>query len=109
MERFERLSRFHAREDLIDELASVRGVEPSNIRRILAMLGHPDMIKHTIKYFRDLDGAQECENYEGPWNCAREAEAHYENIQYGWTGGAGGIGFDESWCQPCRDRVMGNT
>jgi hypothetical protein len=108
MDRFERLSRFNAREDLIDELTTFRGVEPSNIRRILSMLSHPDMIKITIKYFQDLDGAQTCEKYEAPWNCAREAEAHYENIQYGWSAGVG-IGFDGSWCTPCRDRVMGNT
>jgi len=108
MERFERLNRFNAREDLIDEVRMTRGIEPPGIRLVLEALAHPELIAETIKYFQGLDKSQMCLLYDAPWNCAREAEAKYENIKYGWTGGAGGIGFDESWCEPCRDRVLNN-
>lgn len=108
MERFERLTRWNAREDLIDEVRAHRGVEPGGIRHILDLLAHPDIIQETIKYFQGLDKSQQCLLYDAPWNCAREAEAKYENIRYGWTGGAGGIGFDASWCDPCRDKVLNN-
>jgi hypothetical protein len=108
MDRFERLSRFNAREDLIDELSGIKGTEPAGIRRLLGDLADPAIIEHTIRYFQGLNNARQCLNFEHPWNCAREAEAKYKNIQFGWSGGAGGIGLDESWCEPCRDRVLNN-
>lgn len=106
MGRFERLNRWNAREDLIDAITSTRGVEPPGVRQTLDALIHPDVIEEAIKYLQGLNVKQTCLLYDQPWNCAREAEAKYMNIRFGWTGGAGGIGFDESWCEPCRERVL---
>lgn len=109
MDRFERLNRWHEKEDLIDAIKEIRPIEPANIRLILDLLAHPDVIQHTIRYFQELDTAQKCLNYEHPWNCAREAEARYQTIQYGWISGAGALGYDDSWCEPCRDRLLNIT
>lgn len=96
------------KQELIDGVTELVGYEPLGIRVLLRVLAHPDLVQHTRRYFDDLDQAAKCQMYEPPWSCAKEAEAKYENIQYGWLGGAGGVGFDESWCEPCRKKVLGN-
>lgn len=95
------------KEDLIDGIKELVGQEPIGLRVLLRVLSHPDIVAEVARYFAGLDVTQRCLNYEPPWNCAKEAEARYENVKYGWLGGAGGIGFDESWCDNCRKRVMG--
>jgi hypothetical protein len=96
----------NAKEELLDHIQMVTGGLPSNARYILKVLAHPDLIEHTRRYFSEMDDEARCQNYEAPWSCAREAEALYKNIKYGWLGGASGIGFDESWCEPCRRKVL---
>lgn len=103
----DRVDHQHMREDLVDKVISLVGHEPPGIRVLLRTLSHPDIVKDARLYFDSMDASSRCTKYEPPWNCAREAEARYQNIKYGWTGGAGGIGFDESWCDNCRDKVMG--
>lgn len=94
------------KDDLIDQVTSMVGYEPPGLRVLLRVLSHPDMAGEAKKYFEAMDIGSRCTKYEPPWNCAREAEAQYQNIQYGWLG-ANGVGYDESWCEPCRRKVMG--
>ena len=105
----ERIKRWTEKEDLIDEVKAAFGIEPPGLRQILAALAHPDVVEHTQAYFRALDKKHLCEHYDEPWSCAREAEAKYETIKYGWLGAGAGVGFDESWCEPCRQRVLAGT
>lgn len=95
------------REELIDLISSAVGYEPPGIRVLIRTISHPDIIGEIRRYLDLVDVASRCVKYEAPWSCAREAEARYENIKYGWYGGAGGIGFDESWCPNCRRKVIG--
>lgn len=97
------------KEDLIDRIRELAGIEPLGIRPMLRVLAHPEMISQTISYFQSLDVTTKCLNYEAPWSCAKEAEARYENIKYGWLGGTNGVGFDESWCENCRKKVLGDV
>lgn len=103
----ERNDRWNEKEDLIDRIKSIAGIEPPGIRQLLIILAHPDMVQHTIRFFNTRDVKNRCQLYDYPWSCAREAEAKYETIKFGWLGAGAGVGFDESWCQPCRDRVLG--
>jgi hypothetical protein len=96
------------KEELIDGIRDLVGYEPPGVRVLLRVLAHPDLVQHTRRYFDELDTSTKCIKYEAPWSCALEAEARYENIKYGWMGGAGGIGFDESWCENCRRKVLGD-
>lgn len=105
----ERIKRWEEKEDFIDEIKAVLGHEPQGLRQFLGILSHPDLIEHTVDFFKTVDGQagkHSCELYEFPWSCAREAEAKYETIKYGWLGAGSGVGFDESWCEPCRQRVL---
>lgn len=105
----ERIKRWEEKEDLIDEIKSVLGHEPQGMRQFLALMTHPDLVDHVASYFKLLSnqaGKHACQLYEAPWDCAREAEAKYETIKYGWLGAGSGVGFDESWCEPCRQRVL---
>lgn len=104
----ERFNRWNEKEDLIDRAKSIMGTEPMGIRQLLSLLAHPDMIEHTIKFFNSLDEKHRCEIYDYPWSCAREAEAKYENLNFGWLGAGEGVGFDDSWCESCRRRVLDN-
>lgn len=97
------------KEDLVDRVTELMGAEPLGIRPMLRALAHPQIVQHAVRYFQSLDESTKCLKYEPPWNCAREAEAKYENIKYGWFGGANGIGFDESWCENCRRKVVGDV
>lgn len=96
-----------AKEELIRKITEIVGVEPPGLRVLLRTLGHPDLVGDVLRYLQPLDEALRCQMYATPWNCAREAEARYQNIKYGWLGGAGGIGYDETWCEPCRKKVLG--
>ena len=81
----DRLSRANAKEDLLDAIRTAFGTEPAN--------------------FRGIDKKHMCEIYSYPWNCAKEAEAHFETIR-GASLGAGLAGaYDELWCKPCRQRA----
>lgn len=104
----EDVSLLQQKDELIDGVKELVGHEPPGIRVLLRVLAHPDLVQHTRRYFEAHDRSTKCLTYEAPWSCAREAEANYENIKYGWLGGAGGIGFDESWCEPCRRKVLGD-
>lgn len=95
------------RDTLLDNLVSIVGYEPPGIRVLLRTLSHPQLVTEARLYFEAMDVAARCTKYEPPWNCAREAEAQYKNIKHGWMGAANGIGFDESWCESCRRKVMG--
>lgn len=95
------------RDDLIDNVVTIVGYEPPGLRVLLRTLSHPEVVNEAKLYFETMDIANRCSKYEPPWSCAREAEAQYENIQYGWLGAVNGIGYDESWCEPCRRKVLG--
>lgn len=108
----QRIKRLEEKEDFIDEVKAVHGCEPQGLRQILGLLSHPDMIGNTVQFFEAIEGLagkNSCKHYEFPWDCAREAEAKYETIKYGWVGAGVGVGFDESWCEPCRKRVLRGT
>lgn len=94
------------KEDLIEVLQNIFGHIPQETRLVLKMLGHPNVIGHTKSYINKIDTSSRCTNYEPPWSCAREAEAKYENIKYGWLGAGAGVGFEDWWCDNCRKRVM---
>lgn len=96
------------RENLISSVKELVGYEPAGLRVLLRVLSHPDVVQDVSKYFSGLDTSLTCLKYEAPWSCAKEAEASYQNIKYGWLGGANGIGFDESWCPSCRQKVLGD-
>lgn len=101
----DRLSRANAKEDLLDAIRTAFGTEPANVRVVINALSHPEVIDETISYFRGIDKKHMCEIYSYPWNCAREAEAHFETIR-GASLGAGLAGaYDELWCKPCRQRA----
>jgi hypothetical protein len=93
------------KEELIEAIQEATGRLPNGTRLILDVLTQPDVIEFTKRFIQANDEAGKCLNYQDPWNCAKEAEAKYRNIKYGWLAG-NGVGFDESWCEPCRRRVM---
>ena len=95
------------RQELIDGVAQLVGYEPPGIRVLLRVLSHPEIAGVAKEYFESMDVSSRCAKYEPPWSCAREAEAQYQNIKFGWVGATSGIGYDESWCEPCRRKVMG--
>ena len=92
--------------ELIARIQEVLGIVPGNTSYILNVLVRDDVIEHTKSYIHSMDKASRCEKFKAPWSCAKEAEAMYENIKYGWLGAANGIGYSEWWCEPCRKRVM---
>lgn len=96
------------KEELIDGVTSLLGYQPPGVRVLLRVLAHPSLVHLTRQYFSAQDVSLKCLTYESPWSCSKEAEAKYENIKYGWLGGANGVGFDESWCDNCRKKVMGD-
>jgi hypothetical protein len=93
------------KEDLIDAMSSILGLTPQNTRLILNVLVHPDIIEETKAYIRANDFASLCEKFQAPWDCAKEAEAKFENQKHGWLGAGTSMEFDW-WCEPCRKRVM---
>lgn len=74
--------------------------------RFLHLLSHPEVIELLKLWITTVDEKGRCLKYEAPWNCAKEAEAYYENVQYGWLGGASGVGYNEHWCENCRKKIM---
>lgn len=94
-------------EEILERIVEVTGTTMPGVKGILRLLAHPDVIEHTKRYFDIADVASRCQKYQDPWNCAREAEAQYENIKYGWLGAANGVGYSEWWCENCRKKVMG--
>ena len=96
------------KEELVEHMQDIVGQVPENVRLVIKLLSHPDLIKFTKRYFNSIDKAGRCRNYEPPWSCAREAEAKYENLKFGWLGGLDGVGYSDHWCEPCRSRVMEN-
>ena len=94
------------KEEVIAKVKEALGYEPTNLLGILKALSHPQVIQDTLRYLNLVDVENRCQKYEAPWNCAREAEAKYENIKYGWLGAGYGIGFAEWWCDPCKSKVL---
>lgn len=94
------------KEALIQQMGRVVGYVPLGTRDLLNVLIHPDLIEFTKRYIESKDDASRCLAFDAPWNCAREAEARYENIKFGWLAG-NGVGFSEWWCENCRKKVMG--
>ena len=95
------------KEDLVDQATSILGHEPAGIRSMLKLLSHPSIIGNVRRYLEALDAdAIRCLHYEAPWNCIREADAKYQNMQYGYVGGPM-VGVDDSWCESCLSKVMG--
>jgi hypothetical protein len=92
--------------ELIERIKEVLGVLPGNTSYILNVLVREDVIDATKAFIHIKDEGSRCEKFPAPWSCAKEAEAMYENIKYGWLGAAHGIGYSEWWCEPCRKRVM---
>lgn len=95
------------RDDLIDHVSALVGYEPPGIRVLIRVLSYPTVAGEARTYFDAMDVTARCTKYEPPWSCAREAEAQYQNIQFGWMGAANGVGYDESWCENCRGRILG--
>lgn len=95
-----------AKDALVHGVTELLGHDIPNLRWVLRALSHPDLIEHTKKYFNAMDKASMCTKYETPWSCAKEAEAKYENIKYGWLGAGSGVGFSEWWCDNCKKKVM---
>lgn len=106
MEERERIQRWNDKEDLIDEVRAVLGVEPHGLRRAIAMLSHPEIIQHTIRYFSELDDSHICIKYEEPWNCAKVSEVNYESVTPHWIASEQTVVIGGDWCQPCRDRAL---
>lgn len=96
------------KEELVSNLLEVFGTIPPLTREVLSMLTHPDVIEQTKLYISEHDVAGRCTKYESPWSCAKEAEALYENIKFGWLGAGNGVGYSEWWCEPCRRKVVGD-
>ena len=106
MDRRERISRQSAKEDLVDNINKIFGREPAELRHILSILCHEDLIDETIDY---LKGAKTVEHVcivypEGGWSCSQEYEAALETI---WSGRylgaeASSAAYYELWCEPCR-------
>jgi len=94
------------KEDMVELATSILGHEPVGLRATLKLLSHPGMVESTRRYFESLVST-DCLHYEAPWNCARESEAKFENLQYGWMGGIYGDEPLSSWCEPCLSKVMG--
>lgn len=103
----ERLDRWHEKEDLIDRAKSIAGTEPVGIRQLLALLAHPDMIEHTIKFFVAQDEKHRCLVYSYPWSCIREADARYTNLKFGFLGAGPGT-VDPGWCENCQNKILEN-
>ncbi len=97
---------FDEKEELIERIEEAIGYLPDNTRLILKALSHPNVINAAKHYINVNDEAGRCLKYQYPWSCAKEAEAMYENIKFGWLGGVNGVGYDDNWCEPCRKKVM---
>lgn len=93
------------KEELIHQMEHILGLVPGNTRLILNGLVHPEVIEYTKRFIKAKDFASQCQKFKAPWDCAKEAEAKFENIKYGWLGGGTTMEFDW-WCEPCRKRVM---
>lgn len=106
MDRRERINRQAAKEDLVDNIVKIYGREPRDIRLVLTLLSHDDLIDEVVDY---LQGAKIVEHVcvvypEGGWSCSQEYEAKLETI---WSGRylgaeASSEAFYELWCEPCR-------
>jgi hypothetical protein len=94
------------KEALIERMQEIIGYVPVGTRDLLNVLIHPDLIEFTKAYVKSRDEASRCQKYKEPWSCAKEAEARYENIKYGWLGSGSGVGYAEWWCENCKKRVM---
>lgn len=96
------------KEELLEEIQATLGFLPGNTGYLLHVLTLPEVIDSTKRYVKAMDKASRCLNYQAPWNCAREAEARYENIKHGWLGApsGSGVGLAEWWCENCRKKVM---
>lgn len=94
------------KDELIDSLMETLGYLPIGARALLEALTRPEVIEYTKRYIHVMDKASLCQNYKPPWNCAKEAEARYENIKFGWLGGSNGVSYSDWWCEPCRKRAM---
>lgn len=112
MEHRARIRRLEDKEDLIDAVKAVVGREPTGIRQVLNLLAQPDILDYTIGYF---DGAKSmghvCRIFAEPWNCILEDEAKNETIRgVAWADEDPSLGvlLHEEWCDPCRNKVLGD-
>lgn len=92
------------RNQLLEKVSEVVGYEPPGFRQVLRVLTHPEVAPFSAKYIGALDKSSACTIYEPPWNCAKESEAKYENLKYGWIAGDN---YTDHWCDNCEKRVMG--
>lgn len=93
------------KDELVAKIKETLGVLPGNTLYLLNVLVHEDLIEYTKDYIRTKDVASRCTEFKEPWSCAKEAEAMYENIKFGWLGGAQNMGVSEWWCDNCRKRA----
>lgn len=94
--------------NLVEQITEIVGYEPPGLKSLLRVMSHPDVVSKAVAYLSLMDESTRCLNYEPPWNCARESEARYENIKYGWLGGTTAMGLSDWWCEPCRKKAMGD-
>lgn len=103
----DRIIRLNEKEDLIDEVKQIVGVEPPGFRQALAILAHPEIIQYSLAYFKSHDKDHVCTRFESPWDCARESESNYKSIIYGWIASPSTRVIPGDWCQPCRRKALG--
>lgn len=97
------------KEELIDEMQAAFPRIPQSTREVLSMIVDPKVIEHTKRYIESMDANSKCLMYEAPWSCAKEAEARYENIRYGWLAAGNGVGYSEWWCENCRRKIISGS
>lgn len=109
MEERERIRRWNDKEDLIDEVRAALGKEPIGLRQALAVLSHPEILEHTIKYFTSLDDNKHvCVKHAPPWDCAKETESRYDDSDYWWLNSPHTKVIPGHWCNPCRQQALNN-
>lgn len=105
-----RIRRLEEKEDLIDKIKEISGVEPPGVRHLLNLLAQPDVLDMTIGFF---DGAKSmkhtCQIFADPWDCILEDEAKNDTIRgIGWMEDVPLEALREEWCEPCRKKALMN-
>lgn len=94
------------REELIDHIKTVFPIVPSNIRGVLTLMTHPDVVHISKEYFEEMALRNlPCLTYDDPWSCEAESNAKYETIYMGMADEGFSDVWREGWCNHCKQRV----